>query len=127
MKLRIQSDSLRLRLTDDEIAQLRTNQRLVNAIRFGPGEHQRLEYVLEFSDGGEEAAAVYENGRITIVIPGKLNKALLGAGGSIEFKQDFGNGSLLNILVERDLGRKTNKLRIERGERKPEVAETVPV
>ena len=65
MKLRIRGNSLRLRLSQKEVAQLGEQGRVEDAISFGPS---KLTYVLTTSDV-EHVGAVYEDHRIVVTLP----------------------------------------------------------
>ncbi len=72
MKLRIKGNSIRLRLTQSEIASLRQGSSIEEIVRFSPTS--RLAYVLE--RGGTELAASFEGGRIAVRVPDALAREL---------------------------------------------------
>lgn len=118
MKLRIQSDSLRLRLSVDEILQLKTNGRLEETIYFGNEEHQWLTYSLETVNDIQTVTATFEKARITIGLPEDLSQQwfetdLVG----IEGEKEFADNRVLSIVVEKDLARRSKKNGIGQSEK----------
>jgi uncharacterized protein DUF7009 len=67
MKLRIQGNSLRLRLTQKEVAQLRDRNRVESSIEFGPG--RTLVYNLEGSFRDKVVKANFEGQTIHVMVP----------------------------------------------------------
>jgi 3-methyladenine DNA glycosylase Mpg len=65
MKLRIRGNSLRLRLSQKEVAQLGEQGRVEDAISFGPS---KLTYVLTTSNV-DHVGAVYDDHRIVVTLP----------------------------------------------------------
>jgi hypothetical protein len=70
VKLRIQENSLRLRLTQNEVAQLRNRGRVESLIEFSPG--QWLVYLLEGSFHAESVAAAFDGQAIRVTVPAHL-------------------------------------------------------
>ena len=98
MKLRIQGDSLRLRLTQKEVAQLREGGSIESRIHFASGSG--LAYVLSSSVEATEVAADFDAGVIRVVLPYSAmaqwadgNQVSIAGGGS-------GQPSL--VLIEKD-------------------------
>lgn len=101
MKLRIRGNSIRLRLTQGEVAQLTTDGRVEDAIWFGGDEH-RLKYTITSSEDCENVTSKFQNKEITILVPTNVvsewaNSEQVG----IEGSQTIRDGEL-NILVEKD-------------------------
>jgi hypothetical protein len=67
VKLRIQGNSLRLRLTQKEVAQLRDCGRVESFIEFAPG--RALVYLLESSFHAEAVAANFDGHAIRVLVP----------------------------------------------------------
>jgi hypothetical protein len=67
MKLRIQGNSLRLRLTQKEVAQLHDRNRVESSIEFGPG--RTLVYKLEGSLRDKVVTANFEGQSIRVMVP----------------------------------------------------------
>jgi hypothetical protein len=84
MKLRFHGDSLRLRLSQAEMARLAETGRVEDTLTFAPG--QILSYSLET---GAALAAAFDGGRISIVVPVAAAR-IEGASGPVK------------VLVEKD-------------------------
>lgn len=99
LKLRIQDNSVRLRLTRGEVERMRQEGR-VSAITAFPGG-VRLEYALEASEG---AGARFAAGRLAISVPRTSVEQWAGSEEqvSIEGTQPLDDGGQLAILVEKD-------------------------
>lgn len=67
MKLRLNGNTLRLRLNRAELANLATSGRVADSIAFGPGT--RLVYSLEIDRSASKARAAYEPGQIRVLVP----------------------------------------------------------
>jgi hypothetical protein len=67
MKLRIQGNSLRLRLTQKEVAQARDQGLVESRIEFAPG--RSLVYLLEGSPNAETMAATFDGSAIRVTVP----------------------------------------------------------
>ena len=67
MKLRIQGDSLRLRLTQKEVAELRERGRVGSLVEFSPG--QELIYLLEGSRHAKSVTAAFDGQAIRVTVP----------------------------------------------------------
>ncbi len=68
MKLRIRGSSIRLRLTQPEIATLRERGSVEETVRFSPSS--RLVYAIE--RGSDALGASFEDGRIVVRVPDAL-------------------------------------------------------
>jgi len=103
MKLRIQPNALRLRLSGDEVAQLVERGRLEEAIEFGAKE--RLTYALEIGAQGTEVRARYERDKITVTLPPTARTWHETDQLGFESEQVIAEtGRRLRITVEKDLG-----------------------
>jgi len=67
MKLRIHENSLRLRLTQKEVAQFRRSGRVDSAVYFAPG--RMLSYSMESLPDAAEVSADFDDRAIRILIP----------------------------------------------------------
>jgi hypothetical protein len=67
MKLRIQGNSLRLRLTQKDVANLRGHGRVESRTEFAPG--QELAYVLEGSSHAKSVDAAFDGQAIRVTVP----------------------------------------------------------
>lgn len=102
MKLRIEDNSLRLRLSELEVQQLASDGTLSNKISFPKGKS--LFYILNTHSGTSFEASLQNDG-IRISIPVQLcqqwaHSELIGLNGSCLIYE----GEELRILVEKDLG-----------------------
>ncbi len=111
MKLRIEDDTLRLRLSAVELDEFARNGRVESAVHFGPGPAQRLTYALE--RGSEPAQTLpnaepvqihYEPGALTVLVPFAQAKAWLETDqNSFSHNVPLAENQRLRILVEKDL------------------------
>jgi hypothetical protein len=100
MKLRVRQNSLRLRLTQSEVAQFKESGIVEEALEFSPGA--KLKYALLSADV-EKVTASYADGQITISIPRAEAKNWTDTNQvSLESEQDIGTNHCLKILVEKD-------------------------
>ena len=111
MKLRIEDDTLRLRVSQRELDEFAQQGRVEGAVHFGLGSAQRLTYAL--ARGSEPAQTLpeaepvqvhYEPGALTVLVPFALAKTW------VETDQNGFSHNLplvgnhhLRILVEKDL------------------------
>lgn len=103
MKLRILDDSLRLRLPQGEVEQLRAAGRVEAAIHFGPGPRQRLVYALVAVPDAQRMSAVITDGEIAVHVPEAVAHAWAdGDEVSLRGEQATGDGRTLSLLVEKD-------------------------
>jgi hypothetical protein len=97
VKLRIEGDSLRLRLTRKEVASLRDDGVVECAIRFSPA--RELRYSVAGLSAAAEVSVNYENNSIRVVLPLAIASAwAAGDDVTIEWRDPGG----VRILVERD-------------------------
>ena len=111
MKLRIEDDTLRLRLSQGELDEFAQLGRVEGAVHFGLNPTQRLTYALErLSEPAqtlpdEEPVQVhYEPGALTVLVPFKLAKSWVETD-QTGFTHDLplAGNQHLHILVEKDL------------------------
>ena len=100
MKLRIQGDSVRLRLTQTEVRTLAEAGEVTDAVHLAPGV--ALSYGLRAADCPRLGAAM-EGGAITVLVPRDW-LAPWADGEEVGFsgEQEAGDGRTLSILVEKD-------------------------
>lgn len=97
MKLRLQGNSLRLRLTQKEVAELRASSRIESSIEFAPG--QTLAYMLEGSPGALSVSAGFDGHTIVVTVPEQvLSEWMEGEQVSIEGPSQ----ASLQLLIEKD-------------------------
>ena len=111
MKLRIEDDTLRLRLSDDEVQEFALTGRVEGSVHFGTTPQQRLTYALE--RGSEPAQTLpqaepvqvhYEPGALTVLVPFALAKTWVETDQN-GFSHDLpvADNQRLHILIEKDL------------------------
>ena len=106
MKLRIRNNSLRLRLTQNEVERFAADGMVETAVGFGPAIDQRLVYRILRDDAVSSISAELANNQINIRIPATTAAEWSGTKKvGMETDQDIGNGLLLNILIEKDFAR----------------------
>lgn len=109
MKLRIKGNSLRLRLTQSEVARIGRGESVSEAVEFGAGA--RLTYALEIVMNAEQIAAHFTGDLITITLP--LDQAREWAGTDLiglraeqalsnESVAGGGSSSSLTLVIEKD-------------------------
>lgn len=104
MKLRTRGNSLRLRLTKSEVAEIGAGGTVEETVEFGGEPPQRFIYALVSTDNVENPTAVFDAGRITVFI----SKAQAGEWSRtnqirIEAEKSIGaDGRTLRILIEKD-------------------------
>ncbi|GAB2940764.1 hypothetical protein GCM10027048_01440 [Hymenobacter coalescens] len=110
MKLRIEDNSLRLRLSEEEVARFAAAGRLATAVPLAPGPEGQLTYALQQTDDDSTAAAqtlrvAYSPGALSVLVPATLAQAWLQPDQvSLVGTVDVADGQHLRILVEKDLG-----------------------
>lgn len=99
MKLRIRGDSLRLRLSQAEIARLRETGEVGDCIRFGD---RSLDYVLVSADI-DAPRARFDGDRIEVAVPHDVARRWAETEQvGIEAEQAVASGAVLRLLIEKD-------------------------
>lgn len=101
MKLRIQGNSVRIRLTQSEVARVGEGKAVEQSTAFASGAV--LVSQVRVSSRRERVSAIFAEGRIAIVLP--VEQARQWATSDevgIEAIQNAGDGQALRILVEKD-------------------------
>jgi hypothetical protein len=100
MKLRINGNSVRLRLSRSEVEKLSVDAYLEEHTSFGSNT---FVYALQSKDGGDEFFAEFVGGKITVFIPGSLIKdwAVNDVTG-FNARMRVNDSESLYILVEKD-------------------------
>ena len=107
MKLRLEENSLRLRLSEAEVAQFAQTGRVACTIALGPAPGQALRYALERLPPSAAASVVqvrYAAGTLAVEVPAALAQEWTGTeknGFSAQIV--VAEGQELRILVEKDL------------------------
>ena len=96
MKLRMQGNSLRLRLTQSEVGALRNKGEVLETVAFGSGA--AFKYRLQTRAGGDVAQADLTYGMISISVP----TALVERWATSEEVGIYGDDGGLRISVEKD-------------------------
>jgi hypothetical protein len=101
MKLRLQDNSLRVRLTRGEVRHLASGQRVEQTTEFSP--ISTLITQIEPSAAVDRSAAVFESQRLIVTVPleGVRRWAESDQVG-IEATQPIAEGRLLHLLIEKD-------------------------
>jgi hypothetical protein len=95
MKLRFQANSLRLRLSQSEVARLAEHGRVEETVTFAPG--QTLSYAVE-SGAGSAIVATFAANRIRVALPLSVARNWIDSDETgVE-----GSGDGLKVLVEKD-------------------------
>ena len=103
MKLRTRSQSIRLRLTQDEVKKLSQHGQLAETVAFAPDPDGSLVYELVSSEVATAVGASFSRGKITVTVPAKILRAWSdGDDVGFEGEQAVPGGTPLAILVEKD-------------------------
>lgn len=103
MKLRIQGNSIRLRLKQGEVDELARHGRVSQRVTFGPDRGQHLDYGLEVDDTATALGLHSAAGELTVRLP--LERAAVWTSSELvglEGEVDVGDGGLLRLLIEKD-------------------------
>ncbi|MDO7850256.1 DUF7009 family protein [Hymenobacter convexus] len=111
MKLRIEDDTLRLRLSQNELDEFASTGRVEGAVHFGLNPEQRLTYALERSSerpqtmpNDEPVQVHYEPGALTVLVPFPLAKEWVETDQTgFSHSLPLAENQHLRILVEKDL------------------------
>ena len=103
MKLRIEDNSLRLRLSEAEVQQFAEAGRVAAVLPFGPTDAERLTYALERVET-EEFRVTYGAGALTVKVPATLathwtSTDQNGFSATLSLSED----QSLKVLIEKDL------------------------
>lgn len=100
----MKNNSIRLRLTQSELARFAETGRVEEAIEFGFEPHERFVYALETDEEANEPAAKIETSRITVILPKRqADEWTSTAQVGIESEQVIGGGEkILRLLIEKD-------------------------
>jgi hypothetical protein len=102
MKLRILNNSLRLRLSQNEVDQLYNTGLLESSMAFGTGNDDNFKYTLQTTET-EDAGAQFTGNRLIVIIPLELvNSWAVSDQVTIDYLQHNGDNEDLRILVEKD-------------------------
>jgi hypothetical protein len=103
MKLRLQSNSIRLRLKRAEVDLLTKLGRVEEKIVLGSGEEDVFSYALEASPKVFAPQASLKTGRILVELPVEAaTRWAMGDDVGIETRLSIGDGRELHVLIEKD-------------------------
>lgn len=103
MKLRLRENSIRLRLLQSEVAQLRETGNVSERIVFGVNPAENLTYSLRVSEDANEISVQMINNQIEVFLP--LNTAETWADTNeigLYGEQKIGDLTSLKIIIEKD-------------------------
>ncbi|MDO5656238.1 MAG: hypothetical protein Q4G27_08875 [Flavobacteriaceae bacterium] len=101
MKIRIKDNSIRLRLTKTDVADLKSKQHV--ACKTVISNQEIFEYVLQSKDISE-AKAAFSSGRITVTLPLAMASILTDTEEiTVKSYQENGQEEPLFLLIEKDL------------------------
>jgi hypothetical protein len=107
MKLRLEENSLRLRLSEAEVAQFATTGRVAYTLVFGPAPDQTLLYALERLPASAAASTVqvrYAAGLLAVEVPAALAQEWTDTEkNGFSAQIHVAESQELRILVEKDL------------------------
>jgi hypothetical protein len=102
MKLRVRNNSIRLRLSQSEVARLKHAGSVEEVIEFGSPPDKNLVYRLITADA-EAVTAKFENGKVTVTVPESRAQHWTDSNQvEIESEQIIGGNKTLKILIEKD-------------------------
>lgn len=104
MKLRIRGDSLRLRLTQGEVAALVERGRIEDSVAFGPETQLTYAVATRGAAGDQAVTASLAGHHLTVTAPAEVVRAWAANDEAVglEGSQDAGSGRTLRVLVEKD-------------------------
>lgn len=103
MKLRIKSNSIRLRLLRSEVERFASAGQISEEIEFGTDRSSYLRYSLVTSPEADAVSARFRGNEISIVVPVAIAKNWASSDEvGFESEQSIGSGESLKILVEKD-------------------------
>ena len=101
MKLRIRGNSVRLRLTQKEVAQFDRTGKVEEEIDFGAS--QTLIYALEKTERSDAVSVDFENSRLRVRVPEKAAREWIESDQTgLEAAPKVGENKCLRILIEKD-------------------------
>ncbi len=109
MKIRIQGNSIRLRLSQSEVVTFSGRKLVQDSTQFGPTPEETLIYSLEMA-AIKEPGAAYSPNHIKVFVPENIAQAWANSDEvSIIYDSPLGNGAMLKILVEKDFQCRTTR------------------
>ena len=103
MKLRIQGNSLRFRLSEQEVQQFGETGRVEEAVAFGLGPEQSLHYVLALREAVAAISVEFRGKAIMVYIPESAAAAWISnSDTALSGVADNGTAQGLKVLIEKD-------------------------
>jgi hypothetical protein len=103
MKLRIQGNNLRLRLSEAEVQQFAQTGRVEEAVALGPGEDQTLHYVLARREAVAGITVDFTGNAVMVGIPASVAAAWTdNADTDLSGVVDNGTAAGLQVRIEQD-------------------------
>ena len=103
MKLRIQGNSLRLRVSKSELARFSETGRLEETVYFGPQQGSELTYILARKDDGPGVDVEASVGQVKVLVPSRVARSWADTDQvGIDGVVDLGVRGQLSILIEKD-------------------------
>ena len=102
MKIRIQANSIRLRLSQGEVKAFAETGRAEDRIQFGTAPGESLAYIMERASD-RQLSVSYAANQIIIFVPADAGADWAATDQvAMENEMDLGDGNTLRILVEKD-------------------------
>ena len=103
MKLRINGNSLRLRVSRSELTRFLSSNRIEDTIHFGPAPEAKLTYALESTATNSATIVRYSPQELTVRISEDQARTWSEAGEvGIYTAVDIGSEGLLEVVIEKD-------------------------
>ena len=106
MKLRIEDNSLRLRLSESEVQEFAQKGRVAAVVHFGPGPQQQMTYALErAAETSAPAVQVrFDTTGLTVLVPNAVASAWVNSEqNGFSENLPLAEARHLRVLVEKDL------------------------
>jgi hypothetical protein len=103
MKLRINGNSLRLRVSRSELARFQSGQRIEETIHFNAAPEAKLTYALEFALQPAPVKVRYGLNEVTVILS-EARARIWGVEGEVGVYDtlDVGSAGSLDVIVEKD-------------------------
>lgn len=103
MKLRINGNSLRLRVSRSELARFQSGERIEETIHFAAAPEAKLTYALEFASQSAPVKVRYESNEITVVLSEARARTWEVEGEvGVYDTLDIDSAGSLDVIVEKD-------------------------
>lgn len=107
MKLRLQKNSVRLRLSEAEVSELASSGRVREAVPFGLGAGETLIYEICTDEAASEISVRLDRSRITVTVSAAAARSWASSGDVVlQSESSDPRSTALRIVVEKDLGRR---------------------